>query len=88
MAKSRATAAKRTGARRKRAKSRRRAPRARGRYVDLKPAHAHMSRAIAQLRRVEQTAAVKSALTRLKRCLQEIDNTCGPDMIVPISTAR
>ena len=54
----------------------------------MKPAHAHMSRAIAQLKRVEQTAAVKSALTRLKRCLQEIDNTCGPDMIVPISTAR
>ena len=89
MAKSRATSAKsRKSGTRKKTASRKKTTarrRARGpRQVQLKPVFNRINTSLAQLRRVEQTRDVKNAITRLTRCLKEIDDICAPDMIIPI----
>ena len=82
-AKSRKSGTRKTTASRKKTTARR--PAARGRrQVQLKPVFNRINSSLAQLRRVEQTKDVRNAITRLTRCLKEIDDICAPDMIIPI----
>lgn len=52
--------------------------------IALKPAYRELKSSLSELKRAPQTKDVKFAVTRLMRCMNEIDDICGPDMIIII----
>lgn len=83
MAKSRVKSSKGSKARKTAAKSRRRA--GGPRRVQLKPVFNSLGISIDRLKRAEQTAEVKRALSRLTQCLRSLDGICGSDMVIPVT---
>ena len=52
--------------------------------IDLGPLHSRLTAHVGRLQRVQQTPEIKNALRRLTRCLDEIQSSCGPTMLIPL----
>ena len=87
MAKSRKKARKSASSRKAPAKRRgtRRAPSPRKpKAVELRPIRTKLRSDVALLQSAPSTDKVRDAIDRLNRCLAEIDEICGPDMMIPL----
>ncbi|HWP99765.1 MAG TPA: hypothetical protein VNK92_04790 [Vicinamibacterales bacterium] len=62
----------------------RKRPVRRPRRVELRPIRRLIDARLEELAAAEQTKKVRDAIRRLRRCLAEIDEICGPEMTVPL----
>ncbi|HXH06122.1 MAG TPA: hypothetical protein VNI83_05970 [Vicinamibacterales bacterium] len=56
----------------------------RPRRVELRPVRRLIDARLKALLAARPTREVRDAIRRLRRCLKEIDEICGPEMTVPL----